>query len=114
MPAIVKAWIERLEPRVGMAGNPRMAFLAPVGGTSVTSDPISLLRGADGIAFDALGNLWATMIFADRLVAITPEGPWRYADLTFDPRDGRLYAVRETHDAAAPADNPGGLSATGT
>ena len=28
----------------------------------------------DGIAFDAHGNLWATMIFADRLVAITPEG----------------------------------------
>jgi sugar lactone lactonase YvrE len=28
----------------------------------------------DGIAFDAYGNLWATMIFADRLVAITPNG----------------------------------------
>jgi gluconolactonase len=28
----------------------------------------------DGIAFDSYGNLWATMIFADGLVAITPEG----------------------------------------
>lgn len=28
----------------------------------------------DGIAFDMFGNLWATMIFADRLIAITPEG----------------------------------------
>jgi sugar lactone lactonase YvrE len=28
----------------------------------------------DGIAFDAYGNLWATMIFADRLIAVTPEG----------------------------------------
>ena len=28
----------------------------------------------DGICFDAYGNLWATMIFADRLVAITPDG----------------------------------------
>lgn len=28
----------------------------------------------DGIAFDAAGNLWATMIFADRLVAITSGG----------------------------------------
>jgi gluconolactonase len=28
----------------------------------------------DGIAFDAHGNLWATMIFADRLVALTPDG----------------------------------------
>jgi gluconolactonase len=37
--------------------------------------PSSLGSGAiDGIAFDAYGNLWAAMIFADRLVAITPEG----------------------------------------
>lgn len=37
--------------------------------------PSSLGNGLiDGIAFDAYGNLWATMIFADRLVAITPEG----------------------------------------
>lgn len=37
--------------------------------------PSSLGAGViDGIAFDAYGNLWATMIFADRLVAITPEG----------------------------------------
>jgi gluconolactonase len=37
--------------------------------------PKSLGRGLiDGITFDAYGNLWATMIFADRLVAITPEG----------------------------------------
>jgi gluconolactonase len=37
--------------------------------------PSSLGRGAiDGICFDAYGNLWATMIFADRLVAITPDG----------------------------------------
>lgn len=28
----------------------------------------------DGICFDSYGNLWVTMIFADRLVAITPEG----------------------------------------
>jgi sugar lactone lactonase YvrE len=37
--------------------------------------PSSLGEGlVDGIAFDAYGNLWATMIFADRLVAITPDG----------------------------------------
>lgn len=28
----------------------------------------------DGITFDAYGNLWATMILSDRLIAITPEG----------------------------------------
>jgi len=37
--------------------------------------PSSLGSGLiDGIAFDAYGNLWAAMIFSDRLVAITPEG----------------------------------------
>ena len=37
--------------------------------------PSTLGRGLiDGITFDAYGNLWATMIFADRLVAITPAG----------------------------------------
>jgi gluconolactonase len=40
-----------------------------------TYGPANLGAGViDGIAFDAFGNLWATMIFADRLVAITPEG----------------------------------------
>ncbi|HTT96823.1 MAG TPA: SMP-30/gluconolactonase/LRE family protein, partial [Rhizomicrobium sp.] len=37
--------------------------------------PRSLGSGLiDGIAFDSYGNLWATMVFADRLVAITPTG----------------------------------------
>ncbi|MFN8630693.1 MAG: S9 family peptidase [Chloroflexota bacterium] len=38
-------------------------------------------------------------------VPITPEGPWRYADLHLDPRGPRLLAVRETHDAANPNDH---------
>lgn len=37
--------------------------------------PANLGRGlVDGIAFDAYGNLWVAMVFADRLIAITPEG----------------------------------------
>ena len=28
----------------------------------------------DGFAFDAFGNLWVTLVMADRLVAITPDG----------------------------------------
>ncbi len=36
--------------------------------------------------------------------AVTPEGPWRYADLAFDPRYPRLYTVRETHDDERPYD----------
>ncbi|MBM3457255.1 MAG: S9 family peptidase, partial [Armatimonadetes bacterium] len=29
--------------------------------------------------------------------AITPEGAWRYADITLDPRGGRVVCVREDH-----------------
>jgi sugar lactone lactonase YvrE len=37
--------------------------------------PATLGRGfIDGIAFDAWGNLWCTMVMAERLIAITPEG----------------------------------------
>lgn len=37
--------------------------------------PSSLGAGLiDGITFDAYGNLWATMILSERLVAITPDG----------------------------------------
>lgn len=38
-------------------------------------------------------------------IPITPEGPWRYADLRLDPRAPRLVAVRETHDAVLPNDH---------
>ncbi len=35
----------------------------------------SVLEGhPDGFAFDAYGNLWVTLIFLDKLIAITPEG----------------------------------------
>ena len=37
--------------------------------------PSDLGKGLiDGLAFDAFGNIWLTMIFADQLLAITPEG----------------------------------------
>ncbi|MCU0828179.1 MAG: SMP-30/gluconolactonase/LRE family protein [Tabrizicola sp.] len=40
----------------------------------------------DGIAFDAYGNLWTTLVMADRLVAITPKGDLRLIlDLGGDP-----------------------------
>ena len=39
-----------------------------------TYGPSRLPGFNDGIAFDAYGNLWTTLIMADRLVAITPEG----------------------------------------
>jgi sugar lactone lactonase YvrE len=63
--------------------------------------PRSLGPGAiDGIAFDAYGNLWATMIFADRLVVITPKG-----DLLTLLDDGDPAAVAR-FDAELDSGNP--------
>ncbi len=39
-----------------------------------TYGPSCLPGFNDGIAFDVYGNLWTTLIMADQLVAITPEG----------------------------------------
>lgn len=39
--------------------------------------PANLGGFCDGIAFDAYGNLWTTLVMADRLVAITPQGDVR-------------------------------------
>lgn len=43
-------------------------------GPRETYGPENVGGYCDGIAFDAFGNLWSTLIMADRLVAITPEG----------------------------------------
>jgi len=52
----------------------RIAADGSLGGREVYG-PSSLGPGLlDGIAFDAYGNLWAAMIFADTIVAITPDG----------------------------------------
>ena len=41
--------------------------------------PSSLGKGAwpDGIAFDSYGNLWGTMVYSDKLFALTPQGDLR-------------------------------------
>lgn len=66
-----------------------------------TYGPDTLGPGAiDGIAFDAYGNLWATMIFADRLVAITPDG-----ELLELMDDGDPVATARFEAAFATGDN---------
>jgi sugar lactone lactonase YvrE len=41
--------------------------------------PSNLGKGAwpDGIAFDSFGNLWGTMVYSDKLFALTPQGDLR-------------------------------------
>ncbi len=43
----------------------------------------------DGIAFDAHGNLWCTLVMVDRLVALTPEGDLRLLLDDGDPEASR-------------------------
>jgi gluconolactonase len=51
----------------------------------------------DGCAFDSFGNLWVTLIHADRLIAITPEG-----DLLtlLDDGNAESSAIYDRHVAA--------------
>lgn len=67
--------------------------------------------GAYAVAADAV---WFVN-FADQRIytqhrdrparALTPEAPWRYADLLFDRRRGRLIAVREAHEGGTEPSN---------
>jgi gluconolactonase len=58
--------------------------------------PSDLGGFCDGIAFDASGNLWSTLIMAERLIAITPEG-----DVLTLLDDGDAAATRELDEAFA-------------
>lgn len=59
--------------------------------------PSTLEGHPDGFAFDAYGNLWITLIFMDRLIAITPQG----GVLTLlDDGNPQANAVYEKHFAA--------------
>jgi gluconolactonase len=51
---------------------------------------LGLAGTPDGIAFDSRGNLWGTIVFGERLFAITPEGELR---ILFD--DGEPAAIAE-------------------
>ncbi len=44
----------------------------------------------DGIAFDAFGNLWCTLVMIDQLIALTPEGDQR---LLLDDSEARSLAT---------------------
>ena len=56
--------------------------------------PSKLEGHPDGFAFDAYGNLWVTLIFLDKLIAITPEG--EVLEL-FDDSNPAANAVYEAH-----------------
>lgn len=57
-------------------------------------DPIGTGGFPDGIAFDAHGNLWGTLVMSDQLFAITPDG-----DLRILLDDGDPQATRKLMEA---------------
>jgi dipeptidyl aminopeptidase/acylaminoacyl peptidase len=51
------------------------------------------------------GRLYRIDPGAEEAVPITPEGPWRYADIRFDASRRRFIAVREDHSGEGPPRN---------
>ncbi len=51
----------------------------------------------DGIAFDAFGNLWCTLVMTDQLIAITPQGDKRMLLDDSDPttRDALMQKMKD-------------------
>ena len=66
--------------------------------------PERLSGFCDGIAFDAYGNLWTTLVMADRLAAITPEGDEvTILDLGGDPAPLAALDAAWAENAITPA-----------
>jgi sugar lactone lactonase YvrE len=59
--------------------------------------PCVLEGHPDGFAFDAYGNLWVTLIFCDKLIAITPQGD---VLTLLDDCNTQANAIYEQHYAA--------------
>ncbi|MCX7892196.1 MAG: SMP-30/gluconolactonase/LRE family protein [Burkholderiales bacterium] len=73
--------------------------------------PSALPGFPDGIAFDAHGNLWCTLVMVDRLVAITPEGELR---LLLDDGDAEASANLLAKMASGSVSNDDMMRAHGT
>lgn len=58
----------------------------------------------DGIAFDAYGNLWCTLIMVDQLIALTPQGDKRVLLDDGHPEASRVLREKMDDGTATPAD----------
>ncbi|NQU10817.1 ABC transporter substrate-binding protein [bacterium] len=110
----------------GPGGREKMTYLTPAGGSSVSADPISLLRGAPGRELAVQFIEYVLSADGQRLWTYrpgTPGGPQRFAlrripirrDF-FPSEDPRLQSAHEQHrrhaadDLASPAINPYALA----
>ncbi len=71
--------------------------------------PANLGKGAwpDGIAFDSFGNLWGTLVYSDKLFALTPQGDLRVLLDEGDPQqvdalERAFFKNQVTHDVLFP------------
>jgi sugar lactone lactonase YvrE len=56
----------------------------------------------DGIAFDAFGNLWGTLVMADQVFAITPEGDFLVILDDTNDETGRALETAFVEDCVTP------------
>ncbi len=109
-----------LEGRPAEGGRMVLVRAAADGSTTdLTPDPINVRTGVHEYGGGSYVVAGGIVVYSDlrdgrlyRLdpgdstpVAITPEGPWRYADLRADLVRRRFYAVREDHGAGKEAAN---------
>jgi sugar lactone lactonase YvrE len=73
--------------------------------------PSNLGGSPDGIAFDAHGNLWCTLIMIDQLIALTPSGD---KHLLLDDGDPKASAILRERTAAGTLRMEDMLNARGT
>jgi gluconolactonase len=66
--------------------------------------PADLGGPPDGIAFDAFGNLWCTLVMVDRLVALTPQGDVLELLDDGDPEASRCLMRKMADGSTTPED----------
>ncbi|SCX65824.1 SMP-30/gluconolactonase/LRE family protein [Variovorax sp. EL159] len=90
-------WLYVVETAAKRVSRLKVAADGSLSGREVFGPPSLGAGSPDGIAFDAFGNLWVTMIMSDRLLAITPEG--EVLEL-LDDGNPQANAALEAHAAA--------------
>ena len=66
--------------------------------------PANLGGYPDGIAFDAYGNLWCTLVMMDQLIAITPKGDKRMLLDDSDPQTSTIFREKMNAGTLTAAD----------
>lgn len=97
-------WLYVVETTGGCVSRMRVDAKGGLSGREIFG-PSNLGKGAwpDGIAFDAFGNLWGTMVYSDKLFVLTPEGDLKILLDEGDPEkvtalEQQFFAGRVTED----------------